>query len=126
MRRIRAGEVTVIDVRPAEEYRAGHIPGALSIPVPELDARLDELPEGRDVVAYCRGPYCVMAVDAVALLRKRGLVAHRLELGVPELRARGLRVTTAVGKVSSAPPGRSRGSGPRPTKPRTASNRTSS
>jgi DNA-binding transcriptional ArsR family regulator len=78
LRRVKAGEVTVLDVRPSEEYRAGHIPGALSIPVGELKARLKELPKGRDVVAYCRGPYCV--------------VAYRMEQGVVDWRARGFRV----------------------------------
>jgi rhodanese-related sulfurtransferase len=92
LRRVRAGEVTVLDVRPAEEYRAGHIPGAISIPVGELKARLKELPKDRDVVAYCRGPYCVMAVEAVALLRKKGFEAHRMEQGVIDWRARGWRV----------------------------------
>ncbi len=92
LRRVRAGEVTVIDVRPTLEYRAGHIPGALSIPVGELKARLKELPTEREVVAYCRGPYCVMAVEAVELLRKRGFSAHRMEEGVAEWRARGWRI----------------------------------
>lgn len=91
-RRVKAGEVTVLDVRPVEEFRAGHLPGALSIPVRELKARLRELPSGREVVAYCRGPYCVMAVEAVALLRKKGFTAHRMELGVLEWRARGGRI----------------------------------
>ncbi len=92
LRRVRAGEVTVLDVRPHEEYRAGHIPGALSIPVGELKARLDELPKDREVVAYCRGPYCVMAVEAVELLRKKGFTAHRMEQGVADWRVRGWRV----------------------------------
>lgn len=92
LRRVRAGEVTVLDVRPAEEYRAGHIPGALSIPVGELQSRLKELPKARDIVAYCRGPYCVMAIDAVALLRKKGYRAHRMEQGVVDWRARGWRI----------------------------------
>ena len=92
LRRVKAGEVTVLDVRPAEEYRAGHIPGAISIPVDELKARLKELPKDRDVVAYCRGPYCVMAVEAVELLRKKGFEAHRMEQGVIDWRARGWRV----------------------------------
>jgi rhodanese-related sulfurtransferase len=92
LRRVRAGEVTVVDVRPHEEYQAGHIPGALSIPVPELTARLKELPKRRDVVAYCRGPYCVMSQEAVDLLRKRGFAAHRMKQGVVEWRARGWRV----------------------------------
>lgn len=92
IRRVRNNEVTVLDVRPAEEYRAGHLPGAVSIPVGELKVRLKELPPDREIVAYCRGPYCVMAVDAVALLRKRGFTAHRLEQGVADWRARGGRV----------------------------------
>lgn len=92
LRRVKEGEVTVLDVRPPEEYRAGHIPGAISIPVAELKARLDELPRNRDVVAYCRGPYCVMAVEAVEVLRKKGFKAHRMEQGVVDWRARGWRV----------------------------------
>jgi rhodanese-related sulfurtransferase len=92
LRRVRSGEVTVLDVRPPEEYRAGHIPGALSIPVGELKARLKELPKDREVIAYCRGPYCVMAVDAVELLRKKGFTAHRMEQGVVDWRARGWRL----------------------------------
>ena len=95
LRRVRAGEVTVLDVRPVEEYRAGHIPGALSIPVGELRSRLDELPRNREVVAYCRGPYCVMAVEAVELLRKKGFKAHRMEHGVADWRARGWRIEAA-------------------------------
>ncbi len=109
LRRVRAGEVTVIDVRPPEEFRAGHLPGALSvplaelkrrlavalsIPLPDLQRRLAELPRDRDVVAYCRGPYCVMAIEAVQVLRKKGFTAHRLEDGVADWRARGWRVET--------------------------------
>ncbi|MBE7448166.1 MAG: metalloregulator ArsR/SmtB family transcription factor [Kofleriaceae bacterium] len=92
LRRVRRGDVTILDVRPAEEYRAGHLPGARSIPVDELAARLHELPKRREIVAYCRGPYCVMAVEAVALLRAKGYRAHRLEQGVADWRARGWRV----------------------------------
>lgn len=92
LRRVKRGEVTVLDVRPREEYRAGHIPGAISIPVGELRARLAELPKNREVVAYCRGPYCVMAVEAVELLRKKGFEAQRMEQGVADWRARGWRV----------------------------------
>jgi rhodanese-related sulfurtransferase/DNA-binding transcriptional ArsR family regulator len=95
VRRVRSGEVTVVDVRPVEEYRAGHIPGALSVPVDELKARLDELPKGREVVVYCRGPYCVMAIEAVELLRKKGFKAHRMEQGVADWRARGWRIEGA-------------------------------
>ncbi len=92
IRRVRSGAVTLIDVRPREEYVAGHLPGALSIPVAELATRGRELPRRRDVVAYCRGPYCVMALDAVDLLRQRGFRAHRLDQGVVEWRARGWRI----------------------------------
>lgn len=98
LRRVKKGEVTVLDVRPGEEYRAGHIPGALSVPIGELKARLKELPKNREVVAYCRGPYCVMAIEAVELLRKKGFTAHRLEKSVADLRARGWRV--AAGEQS--------------------------
>jgi rhodanese-related sulfurtransferase len=94
LRRVRDGEVTVLDVRPVEEYRAGHIPGALSVPLAELKKRLSELPRDRDIVAYCRGPYCVMAVEAVGFLRGKGFRAHRLEHGVVDWRARGWRVET--------------------------------
>src|SRR5690606_16396850 len=92
LQRMRCGEVTVLDVRPPEEYRAGHLPGALSIPIGELEARLAELPANREIVAYCRGPYCVMALDAVELLRAEGFSARRMDLGVTEFRARGWRV----------------------------------
>ena len=95
LRRVRHGEVTILDVRPPEEFRAGHIPGALSVPLPDLKRRLAELPKDRDVVAYCRGPYCVLAIEAVALLRKRGFRAYRMEQGVLEWRARGGRVETS-------------------------------
>lgn len=97
LRRVRAGEVTVLDVRPPEEYRAGHIPGALSVPLPELKRRIAALPKNREVVAYCRGPYCVMAIDAVEVLRKKGFTAHRMEQGVADWRARGFRVETGGG-----------------------------
>jgi rhodanese-related sulfurtransferase len=92
--RVKRGEVTVLDVRPREEYRAGHIPRALSIPVDELEARLEELPKDKDIVAYCRGPYCVMAVEAVDLLRQHGFRARRMEQGVVDWRARGWRVAS--------------------------------
>jgi rhodanese-related sulfurtransferase len=88
--------VTVIDVRPAEEYEAGHIPGAISIPVSELKRRMEELPKRREVVAYCRGPYCVYALEAVTLLRKRGYRARRADEGLPEWRARGQPVATGT------------------------------
>ena len=92
LRRVRAGQVTVLDVRPGEEYEAGHIPRAISLPLPELEKRLREIPRGREIVAYCRGPYCVMALDAVDLLREKGFRAHRMEYGVVEWRAHGGRV----------------------------------
>jgi len=92
LRRVRSGEVTLIDVRPREEYVAGHLPGAISLPLPDLPKRLKELQKRRDIVAYCRGPYCVMALDAVDLLRRSGFRAYRLEHGVAEWRAHGWRV----------------------------------
>ena len=94
LRRVRNHQVTVLDVRPALEYRAGHIPGALSIPVNELEQRLGEVPQRREVVAYCRGPYCVMAMEAVQLLQERGFTAVRMELGVTDWRARGWAIKT--------------------------------
>jgi rhodanese-related sulfurtransferase len=93
--RIRAGDVIVLDVRPAEEYRAAHIAGAVSLPLKELEKRLGGLPADQDVVAYCRGPYCVLAPEAVQLLRARGYRAMALGDGVAEWRAQGLPV--AVG-----------------------------
>jgi rhodanese-related sulfurtransferase/DNA-binding transcriptional ArsR family regulator len=90
--RARKGLVTVLDVRPPEEFAAGHVPGAVNIPVHELARRLAELPKSREVVAYCRGPYCLLSYDAVALLRKKGLKARRLEDGMPEWRLAGLPV----------------------------------
>ncbi len=96
LERVRRAEVTVLDVRPPEEYRAGHIPGAVSIPLKELRSHLARLPRRREIVAYCRGPYCVLAVEAVKLLRARGFRAVRMEHGVPEWRAEGFPV--AVGE----------------------------
>jgi rhodanese-related sulfurtransferase len=104
VRRIRRGEVTLIDVRPREEYVAGHIPGAISIPLADLPKHLKQLRQPRDVVAYCRGPYCVMALDAVDLLRRKGFRAHRLDHGVPEWRALGWRVETGDGRQASDRP----------------------
>jgi rhodanese-related sulfurtransferase len=100
LRRVKDGAVTVIDVRPREEFEAGHIPGARSIPLAELKKRLRDLPKDRDVVAYCRGPYCVMALDAVEILRTKGFRAHRLEHGVVEWQARGEAVRTGIGAVA--------------------------
>lgn len=88
LEKVRQGEVIVLDVRPPEEYRAGHIPGAISMPLGVLKDRLDELPEDQEIVAYCRGPYCVMSIDAVELLRAHGFQAVRLEDGVLEWRSR--------------------------------------
>jgi rhodanese-related sulfurtransferase/DNA-binding transcriptional ArsR family regulator len=94
VKRVRKGEVVVLDVRPVEEYRAGHIPGALSIPIQELKRRLFELPRDQEIVAYCRGPYCVFSDQAVELLRARGFQAARLDEGILDWRARGLPVAT--------------------------------
>jgi rhodanese-related sulfurtransferase len=91
-RRMREGDVTVIDVRPEEEFRAGHIPGALCIPVAQLKRRLTEIPKRREVVAYCRGPYCVYSVEAVGILRKHGYRARRAEEGLSDWRANGMPV----------------------------------
>jgi rhodanese-related sulfurtransferase/DNA-binding transcriptional ArsR family regulator len=98
VRRVREGEVIVLDVRPSEEYAAGHIPGAVSVPISELKARLKELPKGKEIVAYCRGPYCIMSIDAVELLRKRGYKASRMEQGVLDWRARGWRIEASTSK----------------------------
>ena len=95
LQRARKGLVTVLDVRPPEEYAAGHLPGALNIPIHELQRRIREVPKRREIVAYCRGPYCLMSYDAVALLRKKGLKARRLEAGLPEWRRGGLPVESA-------------------------------
>ena len=92
--RLRAGLVTLIDVRPVEEFAAGHIPGALNVPLAELPRRLDALPTDRTIVAYCRGPYCVYAFEAVAALRARGFEARRLVDGYPEWWAAGRPVAT--------------------------------
>lgn len=92
LERAKKGLVVVLDVRPAEEFSAGHLPGAVSIPIHELEKRLRELPKRKEVVAYCRGPYCLMSYDAVSLLRKKGIKARRLEAGLPEWRAAGLPV----------------------------------
>src|SRR3972149_1423005 len=93
--RVQRGEVTLLDVRPVEEYAAGHILGAVSVPLRALEHRLAGLPKRRQIVAYCRGPYCVLAMEAVARLRALGFKALRLEDGIPDWRARGLPV--AVG-----------------------------
>ncbi len=92
LRRLAEGNVILLDVRPTEEYAAGHLPDALSIPVADLEARLSELSQDREIVAYCRGPYCVFADEAVALLRTNGYRARRLEQGLPDWRTLGLPV----------------------------------
>ncbi|TAH44621.1 MAG: metalloregulator ArsR/SmtB family transcription factor [Betaproteobacteria bacterium] len=88
----RSGDIVVIDVRPEAEYAAGHLPFARSMPLGELEKRLAELPAGREVVAYCRGPFCLMSDEAVELLRKRGFSAHKITDGVTEWQAGGLPV----------------------------------
>lgn len=92
LERVRRSEVIVLDVRPPEEYRSGHIPGAVSIPLKELRSHLSKLPRRREIVAYCRGPYCVLAIEAVKLLRAKGFRAIRMQDGVPEWRAQGFPV----------------------------------
>lgn len=92
LERAKKGLVTVLDVRPPEEYAAGHLPGAINVPVDKLESYLSKLPKRKEVVAYCRGPYCLMSFEAVEKLRKRGLKARRLENGFPEWRAAGLPV----------------------------------
>jgi rhodanese-related sulfurtransferase len=89
---VRNGAVTVLDVRPVEEYNAGHIPGALSIPLKELKLHLSELPHKQEIVAYCRGPYCVLSIQAVEMLRTKGFQAIRLEEGIQDLRAMGFPI----------------------------------
>jgi len=92
LQRMREGDVLVLDVRPALEYAAGHIAGARSVPVDELEKRLKRIPKSREVVAYCRGPLCVFADEAVAHLRRKGYRARRLDVGFPDWRAAGLPV----------------------------------
>ncbi len=92
LKQVREGAVTVLDVRPVEEYRAGHIPGAISIPLKELERRMSKLPRDQEIVAYCRGPYCVLAIQAVEMLRSKGFNAVRLEEGIQDLRAMGFPI----------------------------------
>lgn len=92
LERLKKGLVTVLDVRPEEEYAAGHLPGAINVPVEKLESYLSKLQKRKEVVAYCRGPYCLMSFEAVEKLRKRGFKARRLEDGYPEWRAAGLPV----------------------------------
>jgi len=102
LERARQGLVTVLDVRPPEEYAAGHLPGAINIPLAELEDRLQDLPGQQEVIAYCRGPHCVLAFDAVARLRAQGVAARRLEGGFPEWRRAGLPVES-TGKIRGEP-----------------------
>jgi len=92
LERVRSGDAVVVDLRPAEEYEAGHIAGAISIPLAELEAHLADLPAGVEIVAYCRGPFCALAPQGVALLQRAGRRARRLEDGFPEWRLAGLPV----------------------------------
>jgi rhodanese-related sulfurtransferase len=93
LKRVKDGAVTVLDVRPKEEYLAGHIPGAISVPLGKLAELLSKLPADQEIVAYCRGPYCVLAVQAVEMLRKKGFNATRLEEGVQDWMAMGLSIS---------------------------------
>lgn len=95
--RLQDGLVTVLDVRPEDEFAVGHLPGALNIPLAQLERRLGELPAGREVIAYCRGPYCVLSFEAVSALRGRGYFVRRLEDGYPEWKAAGLPVEAVAG-----------------------------
>lgn len=108
-RQLKAHAVVLLDVRPRLEFDAGHIPGARSIPISELASRLNELPRGKQVVAYCRGPYCVFADEAVELLQKHGLKARRLQEGLPEWMAMGNAV--AVSPAGKTTAGRRAGAG---------------
>jgi rhodanese-related sulfurtransferase/DNA-binding transcriptional ArsR family regulator len=96
LKHLKTGSVVVLDVRPEQEYSAGHIRGARSIPVNELEARLKEIPKKKTIVAYCRGPYCVLADEAVAILRAKGFNALRFGGGFPDWKARGLPVERAI------------------------------
>jgi rhodanese-related sulfurtransferase/DNA-binding transcriptional ArsR family regulator len=96
LRRMDAGEVTVLDVRPDDEYRAGHVPGARSVPMAELQRRLQDLPRDREIVAYCRGPYCLLSIEAVAILRREGFAARLMRDGLPDFRAAGHAVATGA------------------------------
>jgi rhodanese-related sulfurtransferase/DNA-binding transcriptional ArsR family regulator len=94
LERARSGLVTVVDVRPSEEFAAGHVPGAINVPLERLESRLHQLPREQEIVAYCRGPYCVLAFEAVAKLREKGFKARRLQDGFPEWKGAGLPVET--------------------------------
>jgi len=94
--RVKDGNVTVLDVRPREEYALGHVPGAINMPLTEIKRRLSELPRSKEIVAYCRGPYCVFAFEAVSTLRAAGYKARRLEDGMPHWRAAGLPIESQL------------------------------
>jgi rhodanese-related sulfurtransferase/DNA-binding transcriptional ArsR family regulator len=94
--RLRGGDVVILDVRPEDEYGLGHLPGALNIPLRQLEQRLSELPRKREIIAYCRGPYCVLSFEAVADLRARGFKVRRFEAGFPEWKAAGLPIEVAA------------------------------
>ena len=101
LERLRSDDVVVLDVRPEDEYAAGHVPGALSIPAGELKRRLSEVPRDREVVAYCRGPYCVLALQAVDVLRAAGYRARRMEVGLPDWHAVGLAVERSAPSIGN-------------------------
>lgn len=94
LERARKGLVTVLDVRPRQEFEAGHLPGAINIPLSDLEGRIGKLPKSKEFIAYCRGPYCLLAYEAVEHLRKKGLKARRLQDGFPEWKAAGLPIET--------------------------------
>lgn len=101
LQRLRTDSVTVIDVRPQEEFDADHIPGAICVPLPQLEAHLRDLPQDREIVAYCRGPYCVMSAKAVQVLRERGFTAVRLEDSVLDWHRQGAKVSDPVDKSAA-------------------------
>ena len=96
LERVRRGEVTVLDVRPTDEFLAGHIPGAISVPLSELEQKMADLPPDREIVAYCRGPLCVMSIEAVNRLNEKGYQATRWEEGVADWVARGFAIQTGA------------------------------
>ncbi len=95
LRRVQAGSITLVDVRPSAEYHAGHLAGAISAPLSEIEARMTELPRDRDIAAYCRGPYCVMAIDAVEILVRNGFQAFHLSEGMVDFRAQNFAIESA-------------------------------
>jgi rhodanese-related sulfurtransferase len=101
LKRVKDGAVTVLDVRPKEEYLSGHIPGALSVPLGKLEELLSKLPKDQEIMAYCRGPYCVLAVQAVEMLQKKGFKATRLEEGVQDWLAMGFSISVGDEKAKT-------------------------